>query len=87
MGKINWSSLAREFEGRNQTQTSFCREKGVSLSSFSLYLRKTKSEGHFAKVELGGSSSQIELELSGGVRIRVQESQLGLVLKALQELR
>ena len=63
--------------------SGFCRSKGVSDSTFFGWLRKSEKglEDRFTRIN---SSKQIELELYGGLKIRVYPEDIRVVLEALR---
>lgn len=81
MSKRDWEEILRRYRTSHKSQVEFCREEGVPLSTLSLELRRSRETGSFSRV---GEFAKIELELPGGVKVRVVESQISLILKALQ---
>ena len=82
-----WEKLIARFEHTGQTRKSFCLSQGVSVSTFDLWRRKLRGstaqqsgpcESMFvevSEVEPAQSSSwDVELELGGGVVLRVRSS-------------
>lgn len=80
MRRVNWEELVEQYKGSSESQLAFCRRRGVSPSSFSQALQKAKTRGEFVKVP---SVGQVELEVNG-VQLRMSESYLGAVLRALK---
>lgn len=78
---MNWSEVISAYRQSGMTQLQFCRERGIALSTFTTKLGKDSKRESFVEV---GQSEKVELELPGGVTVRVEASQLGVVLKALQ---
>ena len=79
-----WEKLISRYEHTGQTRKEFCLSQGVSLSTFDLWRRKLRgrtteqSESMFVEVSevepIGASSWDVELELGGGVALRVRSS-------------
>ena len=79
-----WEKLISRFEQASQTRKNFCLSQGVSLSTFDLWRRKlrgrTAHQGESMFVEVSevepvqSSSWDVELELGGGVVLRVRSS-------------
>ncbi len=82
MARIDWERLVAEYRESGMSQAEFSRLRGVSAKSLYYQLQKghRRSAG-FARVE---TRELIELELRGGVMLRVAEQNLAVVLKALQ---
>ena len=83
-----WQQLVSQFERSGQSRRAFCSSQGLSLSTFDLWRRKLRGtparreesgESMFvevAQVEPTRSLSwDVELELGGGVVLRVRSSQ------------
>ena len=83
-----WQELVSQFERSGQSRKAFCSSQGLSLSTFDLWKRKLRGtparreedgESMFvevAQVEPTRSLSwDVELELGGGVVLRVRSSQ------------
>lgn len=80
-----WEKLLEEQRGSGMSVARFCRERGISDSSFSYWRNKVREEaraGTFARVERG---DMLRVELPGGKAIRVSRSDLAAVLGALCE--
>ena len=79
-----WEKLFSRFEQGVQTRKSFCLSQGVSLSTFDLWRRKLRGEtaqqdeSMFVEVSqaepTGASLWDVELELGGGVILRVRNA-------------
>ena len=80
-----WQELVAEFEQGGQTRKAFCSLRGLSLSTFDLWRRKLREDSPrhdepcaamFVEVESTRAPSwDVELELGGGVVLRVRSSQ------------
>ena len=83
-----WQELVSQFERGGQSRKAFCSSQGLSLSTFDLWRRKLRGtparreesgESMFvevAQVEPTRSLSwDVELELGGGMVLRVRSSQ------------
>lgn len=81
MKRQNWEQVLEEYRGSGMSQADFCRERKIPLSSFSIQIRKFRERSSFVKLD---TSDRVELELSSGVIVKVKESQLAAVMKALQ---
>ena len=81
MSKKDWNAIIAEYKTSGVSQSQFCKSRGVGLSSFSYHLQRSRESGAFVRVDAG---ERVELELPGGVVLRVSERNLGSVLKALQ---
>lgn len=83
MTKEAWKKLIAEQRLSGQSVVRFCRERGVSDSSFGYWRKKieaTTSCGEFARVETGGL---IAVELPGGKTVKIGRVDLPAVLEAL----
>ena len=79
-----WEKLIARFEQTGQTRKSFCLSQGVSLSTFNVWRRKLRGEtaqqdeSMFVEVSqaepTGASLWDVELELGGGVILRVRNA-------------
>ena len=82
-----WEKLIARFEQAGQTRKSFCLSQGISVSTFDLRRRKLRGntapqsgpyESMFVEVseveQVQSSSWDVELELGGGVVLRVRSS-------------
>ena len=79
-----WGELISRFEHGVQTRRDFCLSQGVSLSAFDLWRRKLRgktaqpAESMFVEVSqaepIGVTSWDVELELGGGVILRVRSA-------------
>ena len=79
-----WEKLFSRFEQGVQTRKNFCLSQGVSLSTFDLWRRKLRGktaqhdESMFVEVSqaepTGASLWDVELELGGGVILRVRSA-------------
>ena len=79
-----WQELISRFDGAGQTRKAFCLSQGVSLSTFDLWRRRLRgrtaerSESMFVEVSPvepnAVSSWDVELELGGGVILRVRNA-------------
>lgn len=80
-----WRKVMAQYQASGKNAKTFSREHGIAASTLQYWVGKTKREeasGRFARVETG---ERIELELSSGVRIRVNRGDLRNVLEALCE--
>ena len=82
MQKRNWEELLKSYQDSGLKQVDFCREQNIPYSTFAIQLRKWKADSgpKFVRVE---TASVVELELLGGVKLKVRENQLAVVLQAL----
>ena len=79
-----WQELIARFERTSQPRKAFCVSQGVSLSTFDLWRRKLRGrtaehrESMFVEVTPvepnAVSSWDVELELGGGVILRVRNA-------------
>ena len=79
-----WEKLVSRFEQGVQTRRDFCLSQGVSVSTFNLWRRKLRGntaqhdESMFVEVSqaepTGVSWWDVELELGGGVILRVRSA-------------
>jgi len=79
-----WEELISRFERAGQTRKDFCLSQGVSLSTFDVWRRKLRGrtaehrESMFVEVSRDEpntvSSWDVELELGGGVILRVRSA-------------
>jgi len=79
-----WEELISRFERTGLTRKNFCLSQGVSLSTFDLWRRKLRArldereEPMFVEVSQvepnAVSSWDVELELGGGVILRVRRA-------------
>ena len=79
-----WEELISCFERTGQTRKDFCLSQGVSLSTFDLWRRKLRartaehSESMFVEVSQVEPNAvlswDVELELGGGVILRVRNA-------------
>ena len=79
-----WEKLVSRFEQGVQTRRDFCLSQGVSLSTFDLWRRKLRGktarpdESMFVEVSQAEptevTSWDVELELGGGVILRVRSA-------------
>ena len=79
-----WQELISRFERTGQTRKDFCLSQGVSLSTFDLWRRKLRGRtaehcgSMFVEVSHDEpnavSSWDVELELGGGVILRVRSA-------------
>ena len=79
-----WEELISRFERTGQTRKNFCLSQGVSLSTFDLWRRKLRARAvednesmfvEVSQVEPNALSSwDVELELGGGVILRVRNA-------------
>jgi len=81
MSRRNWKALVAEYRSSGLTQEEFAKLQGVSLSTLSRWLKMSKGQGSFVRID---ADERIELELMGGIRLKVSERNLASVLKALQ---
>ena len=81
MKRNNWEQILQDYRSSGISQADFCRERKIPLSSFSIQIRKSRDRSNFVKLE---TSDRVELELSSGMILKVKESQLAVVMKALQ---
>jgi hypothetical protein len=78
------SRLVKEQRASGETVREFCAARGLNSKVFYVWRQRTrKVSAGFARVETSGARS-IELELSGGVVIRVAIEDLKAVLEALR---
>jgi hypothetical protein len=80
MKKIAWETLVKEYEGSGMTMSGFARSRGVSASSFSVYLKRHKSEGSFVRVDSG---EKIEFEVFG-IKFNLDRTDLAVFLQAIR---
>jgi len=76
----NWQALLEEYRRGSETQAEFCRARGLALSTLTLKLRERSKT--FVKV---GGSERVEVELRDGTLLRVDPSNLRIVLEALSD--
>ena len=79
-----WEKLVSRFEPGVQTRRDFCLSQGVSLSTFDLWRRKLRGktaqpdESMFVEVSQAEPTEvpswDVELELGGGVILRVRSA-------------
>lgn len=81
MSKTDWNKVISEYKSSGLAQSEFARSHGVSLSSLTYHLKRSRTAGSFVRIE---RDERVELELAGGIRLRVSERNLSSVLKALQ---
>jgi len=79
--KRDWKRVVAEYRASGVSQAEFCRSRGINLSSLTYQLKRAESISSFVRIDAG---ERIELELPGGVILRVSERNLMSVLKALQ---
>jgi len=82
MARADWERLVAEYRESGMSQAEFSKLRGVNAKSLYYQLQKGRRRSvGFARVE---TREPIELELRGGVVLRVSEQSLPAVLKALQ---
>jgi hypothetical protein len=86
--------LVREFEASGLSRKLFCEQRGLSLGTLDLYRKRrrladggTEASGALVRVkvsaEQGRAGSGVQLVLSGGLRIEVEENFDPATLKRL----
>jgi hypothetical protein len=85
-----WRRRLARFQGARQTVAEFCRTEGISAPSFyqwrrrlAEWPRRSEEVAGFRPVRLVGSPG-LEVELPGGIRLRVPTSD-GQVLRLVME--
>ena len=79
---MDWRSVVKEQEASGESVTEYCTKRGIRINKFYNWRSKLKAEGGgFARVE---TSKRVSLELEGGTIIRVEVSDLKVVLLALR---
>ena len=74
--------LVEEQERSGQSVPAFCAERGLHEKSFYVWRQRVrKQRERFVPVVIG---DRIELELEGGVRLKVAKQDLKAVLEALR---
>jgi len=79
--KKDWKKIVSEYYGSGLSQREFARSRGLNVGSLAYHLKRTGGESAFVRVR---GEERIELELPGGIVLRVTERDLPSVLKALQ---
>lgn len=82
LDRAGWERLVAEYERGDETRRAFCDERGLSVSSLDYWRRKLREEtaARPGFIELGSVSTagspawDIELELGGGVVLRLRRS-------------
>ena len=82
-GEAEWRALMADHERWEGTQVSFCRARGISRKTFQAWRRRLGLTGRPASAGSGGfveiapapaAGWDIELELGGGVVLRLRRS-------------
>ena len=96
LGEARWRELIAEQAGSGLSAAAFCRERGLSSSTFYYWRRRIREERGtapdaseprgFVRVESTVSSSKaVEAELPCGTKVRVPGAQLAELVHALRQ--
>jgi hypothetical protein len=70
-----WKKLIGEWERSGKTRQAFCKEKGLSMHTFSYWRTQVRRDkpvnGKFVQVSPNGSTEPLEIKLAGGTVIKV----------------
>lgn len=82
-----WQQIIKEQRASGQSISAFCRERGISESSLAYWRSKLRCEKGGAEkfVRVDSTPELVELELTGGTKLRVKKDDLKAVLEALCE--
>lgn len=84
------SRIVEEFKSGHQTQKSFCAEKGLSISTFSYWLRKDKDKkdpaGNFLKISTEPSCEKAvpEITYPNGVTVKIPGASLSFIRQLIK---
>ena len=93
---IAWQGRVRRFAGSGMTLERFCKEEGVSVSSFYRWRSKVgerqtlmqddEQTPAFRAVRVTPADAMVSIQLSGGARVEVPTANLNAVRAVLSEL-